>query len=643
MNSKTKFWGIMSGAAAKVGVACAAVALACAAEAGSLTWLKDTTAAKVMSKAKKAGKPVFLLCGRETCYNTTTTRDRSCEQSPARDALGNYVLWFSDCDDNDEWWADGDGVYKYASGLGTFGLPLVCVINPYKPDAYVVRSTGIMDSSGVKALLDKASGKVFKKVTFNGNGGTASTSSRNVLNGGKVGTLPKATRKGYTLKGWFTAKSAGSEVSNSTKVTKNVTYYAQWTKNEYTIKFNKNGGTGSMGSISATYGKSVTLPSNAFKKSGYKFAGWATKKSGAVVYKNKATVKNLTDKADVTVTLYAVWKKKSSKAAAVAGYAGAGKAAKTKISFTSATKELAKTPAKATAGKSFSLKIGVKPSTSGLTFTAKNLPKGLSIGKKTGKITGKPTKPGSYTATVTVKSAAGNKITQKVKIKVSILSWARGTFYGYAFPDGGNNPGGYLTFTVSSIGKISGKVTYKGTAYPFTTKYTYCSTKKAKFTPDAMKLGSKTLDPGQIVVAANQDRIKGISVIEAVNVNSIYIAQKPVGLVCPGGELEAALHGYSYTFREGDVGSGLGAGDSLNVKVENGVVMVGGRFGGKKLATSNIPLFVTSRTTTGSGDVAYSLCVYIYDHKANYCKWLFFNITVDDAGNLIDFDPEFRS
>ncbi|MBQ2631617.1 MAG: InlB B-repeat-containing protein, partial [Kiritimatiellae bacterium] len=69
------------------------------------------------------------------------------------------------------------------------------------------------------------------------------------------------------------------------------------------------GGTGSMGSITASYGKTVKLPANAFKKSGYKFKGWAKKKSGTVAYKNKAEVKNLTDKNGETVTLYAVWKK----------------------------------------------------------------------------------------------------------------------------------------------------------------------------------------------------------------------------------------------------------------------------------------------------------------------------------------------
>ena len=318
-------------------------------------------------------------------------------------------------------------------------------------------------------------------------------------------------------------------------------------------------------------------------------------------------------------------------------------ATKKKISFTSATKKLATTPVKATAGKSFSLKIGVKPATSGLKFIVSGLPKGLSIDKTTGEITGKPTKPGNFIATVTVR--AGSKvtpITQRVKFKVSVPSWAKGTFNGYAFPDGGNKPGGYLTFTVGSTGKVSGKVTYKGVAYPFTSKYTYCSAKKAKFTPKKMKLGTKTLDPGLITVKVVDDfgRIRDVSVVEAVDVTSTYIAQKPAGLVCPGGVFKS-FNGYKYTFKARDEGSGLGSDDSLKIKMENDAVMVSGFFGGKKLAESSIPLFVTGYRKSSSGDIISSLSVYIYDHKAKYRKWLFFDITMN-GDKLMNFDTLFR-
>ena len=68
-------------------------------------------------------------------------------------------------------------------------------------------------------------------VTFNANGGSVSPMSRTVADGAAVGALPAATRDGYTLKGWFTAASGGTQVTAATVVTANVTYYAQWTKN----------------------------------------------------------------------------------------------------------------------------------------------------------------------------------------------------------------------------------------------------------------------------------------------------------------------------------------------------------------------------------------------------------------------------
>ena len=68
-------------------------------------------------------------------------------------------------------------------------------------------------------------------VTFNPNGGSVSPKTRTVASGAAVGTLPTATRSGYTFAGWYTAASGGTKVSASTKVTANVTWYAHWTAN----------------------------------------------------------------------------------------------------------------------------------------------------------------------------------------------------------------------------------------------------------------------------------------------------------------------------------------------------------------------------------------------------------------------------
>ena len=81
-------------------------------------------------------------------------------------------------------------------------------------------------------------------LTYNANGGICSTTSKSVAYGSTYGTLPSATRTGYTFKGWYTAASGGSQVTSSTKMgAANTTIYAQWTANTVTITFNANGGT----------------------------------------------------------------------------------------------------------------------------------------------------------------------------------------------------------------------------------------------------------------------------------------------------------------------------------------------------------------------------------------------------------------
>lgn len=262
------------------------------------------------------------------------------------------------------------------------------------------------------------------------------------------------------------------------------------------------------------------------------------------------------------------------------------------------------------------------------TLKFKNLPKGLRVlGNEA--IEGFPTVPGKYTVTATLTSAAGNTVTQKFKIYVKVMEWARGTLNGYAFPDGGNKPGGYLTFTINTAGKVSGKVNYKNKEYPFTTKCTYCTEDEARFTPPSIKLGSKTLDPGVVTVVPEVHKFPDEGVVAAANVNSTYVAQKKLTLVDDDGHL-AELNGRSFSFSKKDSGSGLKAGDSLKVLLKNNVAKISGSFGGKSLSVGSVPLYFTSKDVSDEG-ATYVFCVYIYDSKAGYRRWLFFTVDAEDG------------
>ncbi len=108
--------------------------------------------------------------------------------------------------------------------------------------------------------------------TFNANGGTVGTASVSRNYGQTIGTLPTPTRTGYTFAGWWTAASGGTQISASTTVSGNVTYYAHWTVNQYTVTFNANGGTGGT-TKRQNYGTSLTAPT--VTRTGYTLTGWS--------------------------------------------------------------------------------------------------------------------------------------------------------------------------------------------------------------------------------------------------------------------------------------------------------------------------------------------------------------------------------
>ena len=123
---------------------------------------------------------------------------------------------------------------------------------------------------------------------------------------------PLANVTGYVFNGWNPASIPAGGFGAKTVT-------AQWTPITYSVKFNKNGGTGTMADESFTYGTAKALTANAFTRTGYTFTGWATT-SGATTaaYTDKQSVSNLTATAGGasvsnlatggTLALYAVWR-----------------------------------------------------------------------------------------------------------------------------------------------------------------------------------------------------------------------------------------------------------------------------------------------------------------------------------------------
>jgi uncharacterized repeat protein (TIGR02543 family) len=142
--------------------------------------------------------------------------------------------------------------------------------------------------------------------TFNGNGGsTPSPSSITKEYNVALGTLPTCTRTGYTFLGWYTASSGGTKISTTTVVTKDITYYAQWSINSYTLTFNPNGGTVTPTSKDLEYNSAYgTLPTPTRASDAqytYTFAGWYTAATGGT------QVTATTKMAAKDTTIYAHW------------------------------------------------------------------------------------------------------------------------------------------------------------------------------------------------------------------------------------------------------------------------------------------------------------------------------------------------
>ncbi len=86
-------------------------------------------------------------------------------------------------------------------------------------------------------------------------------------------------------------------------------YDACFAPNTYSVRFDANGGTGTMAEQSFTYGVQQELSPCGFTKEGYEFIGWNAKIDGTgIAYSDQQLVQNLTAEQEGIMILYAQWK-----------------------------------------------------------------------------------------------------------------------------------------------------------------------------------------------------------------------------------------------------------------------------------------------------------------------------------------------
>ena len=179
----------------------------------------------------------------------------------------------------------------------------------YQPGATISFTS---TSTTTKITLQAIWKPISVNVTFNANGGSGGTAAKAYTFGTVVNlsTVVKPTRTGYTFQGWATTASATTPDITTNPLVNYAsarTYYAVWKGNAYTVKFDANGGTGTMPNASFIYGTGKPLPANTFTKESNTFLGWSKTRTSAVVYTDKQIISTLTATNNGTVTLYAKW------------------------------------------------------------------------------------------------------------------------------------------------------------------------------------------------------------------------------------------------------------------------------------------------------------------------------------------------
>lgn len=119
---------------------------------------------------------------------------------------------------------------------------------------------------------------------------------------GDTGKIP-----GYRFDGWYTAPNGGNKYDFNTPLTNNVTVYAHWIGNGYTVRFAGNGATGGGTPDQAfQYNIGQNLHRNGFVRDGYTFTGWK-RADNQQAYGDGQWVTNLTTQPNGIVTMVAQW------------------------------------------------------------------------------------------------------------------------------------------------------------------------------------------------------------------------------------------------------------------------------------------------------------------------------------------------
>lgn len=120
-------------------------------------------------------------------------------------------------------------------------------------------------------------------------------------------TLPETEKEGYIHLGWSTtegAETAEYKAGDTFSQNIDITFYGVWEMKTYTVKFDVNGGSGSIADRTKRYWEKLQLPDTVPTLAGKTFMGWGIDSEAVVARYQPGGL--LSDNGDMT--LYAVWR-----------------------------------------------------------------------------------------------------------------------------------------------------------------------------------------------------------------------------------------------------------------------------------------------------------------------------------------------
>ncbi|MBO5451716.1 MAG: InlB B-repeat-containing protein [Lachnospiraceae bacterium] len=160
-------------------------------------------------------------------------------------------------------------------------------------------------------------------ISYDANGGTGTMAGATYTYDGSIFAylLPGAdgslSKDGYRFIGWCENADGSSDILpegyqyplDFSRGNQDITLYAIWEPNAYSIRFNGNGGTGEMANQAGISSEPTILNPNQFTSIDQMFAGWSTTGTGTVQYADRASFDYKASTNNQVVDLFAIWTK----------------------------------------------------------------------------------------------------------------------------------------------------------------------------------------------------------------------------------------------------------------------------------------------------------------------------------------------